>query len=317
MVALDYAIFSRKRVLPADIFALSYDVFISSYNSSDRVQTVFSRAAAAKKLWVIHPEYGYTAGELPTDAVHILLNEEPIQFWTRLIHENAILPGQSIAIDITGMMRPHVLVLPFILRSLGHAVSTFLYSDPTTYTAGGATDFTKGPVEEVRVIPGLGGSHVSGVDTKDVLVIGAGYDHELVKAAAESKRFAAHYLVVGLPALQPHMYQESIRRVANVSDSIRQYGQRSLLFAPASDPFVTAQVLSDHVAMLRNADRLHNLYLCPVGPKTQVLGFALFYMYEEVGQSASIIFPYTSGYERETSKGITATHVFELELELS
>lgn len=315
MSSIDYSAFRKSRVLPSKLGELSFDVLLSAYNDSARVQTVFSEVGAAAKHWLVHCEYGYPTAEHPHGAAVSGADEPAIDYLDRCIRQAKLSPGMSLAVDITGMMRPHLLVLPLLLRAAGITNVSFLYSDPVGYSDGGATRFTKGPIEDVNVIPGLEGSHRVAVDAHDVLIIGAGYDHELVKAVAENKRLADHYLMVGLPALQPHMYQESVYRVSGASESIRDFRGRSLLFAPANDPFVTAQVLSDHVGGLRAAGRADNLYLAPVGPKTQVLGFGWYFLCEARRESASMIFPYASRYSRETSHGITGTSVFELELD--
>jgi hypothetical protein len=202
-----------------------------------------------------------------------------------------------------------------MLKRAGFSRATLLYSDPVSYVSGQATTFTKGPVERVAVVPGFVGTHRAAMDARDCLIIGAGYDHDLVKAAAESKRNADHYLLVGMPGLQPHMYRESVYRVSHAKESINDFSAGSLLFAPANNPFMTAQVLSDHIASIRHRRSIDNVYLCPVGPKTQVLGFAWYYLCEAVGAPTSLIFPYAQRYSRETSTGLAAVHSFLLELD--
>jgi hypothetical protein len=41
------------------------DVFISAFNSSERVRKVFDQVSAGTKRWFISPEYGYRSDELP------------------------------------------------------------------------------------------------------------------------------------------------------------------------------------------------------------------------------------------------------------
>jgi hypothetical protein len=302
--------------MPSEIREQPYDLLISAFNDSERVTTVFDRVDAPEKRWIVHREYGYEVSERPAgqcwspDA-----GESAVDAWDRYFHELPVDPSLNVAIDITGMMRPHLLLLPLMLKRAGFSRATFLYSDPVSYVSGQATTFTKGPVERVAVVPGFVGTHRAGMDARDCLIIGAGYDHDLVKAAAEDKRNADHYLLVGMPGLQPHMYQESVYRVSQAKESINDFRARSLLFAPANNPFMTAQVLSDHIADVRHRKGIDNVYLCPVGPKTQVLGFAWYYLCEAVGTATSLIFPYAQRYSRETSTGLAAVHSFVMELD--
>lgn len=312
----DYSAFTRVRLSPDSFSDRSFDVFVSAFNDSERVTSTFELADAAEKRWIAHTEYGYAAEELPADNCwRADPNDSEFEAWERYFEEHPIDPAARLAVDITGMMRPHLLLLPLVLKRIGFERATFVYSDPHSYKSGQATTFTKGPVERVAVVPGFGGSHLTGIDARDCLIIGAGYDHELVKAAAESKRNADHYLMVGMPGLQPHMYQESVYRVSQARESINDFRARSLLFAPANNPFMTAQVLSDHISNLRATGVAQNIYLCPVGPKTQVLGFAWYYLCDAIGSATSMVFPYSKRYSRETSTGLAAVNLFEMEFD--
>src|SRR3546814_11297247 len=90
---------------------------------------------------------------------------------------------------------------------------------------------------------------------------------------------ARKLLMFGLPSLQPDMYQESRLRIARASEAVGEAADADLIFAPANNPFVTAQELSFAVeAELRSGRGVSNLYLSPLGTKQQVSGFALFYL---------------------------------------
>lgn len=313
---IDYNIFARKKRSINDLSDSGFDVFLSAFNGSERVNRVFDAVSADSKYWLVHEEYGYREDELPTvDTCTFNPAESEVESWRRCFNELKISPETKLAVDITGMMRPHLLLLPLMLKMHGFLRVTIFYSDPVSYVAGSTTTFTKGPVERVAVVPGYGGSHVTSVNARECLIIGAGYDHELVKALAESKRNADHYMLVGLPGLQPHMYQESIFRLSLAKESINDFRSRSLLYAPANNPFMTAQVISDHVDNLRKNGKIDNIYLAPVGPKSQVLGFAWYYLLEGINSPISILFPYANSYSRETSTGLGAIHEYQLELE--
>lgn len=311
----DYSMFARRKFAPDDLGALKFDVLISAYNDSPRVDAVHQGVAAADKRWIAHGEYQYEPEELPEGAWCTREGESAAEAWIRYFAECPVDPGSEVAIDITGMMRPHLLLLPVILRRAGFSRVTFLYGDPLSYVSGQDTSFTQGPVDRVAIVPGLAGTHLTAMESRDFMVVGAGYDHALVKAVVESKRGAEHHLVVGMPGLQAHMYQESIFRLSKVKESIKDFRPDSFLFAPANNPFMTAQVVSDHVRRMRSVKGYNNAYLCPLGPKAQVLGFALYFLYEAAGCATSVLFPYAKRYSRETSLGLAAVHAFEVELD--
>ncbi|WP_156354176.1 hypothetical protein [Gordonia sp. HS-NH1] len=307
--------FKRRRLTHSDVSGLSFDLFLSAYNGSERVKTLFELARAVEKRWLVHHEYEYSDSEVPTMSWKTDPLESEIDSWERCIRDLGLTPDKRIGIDITGMMRPHLLLLPLMLFRAGFTEVSVFYSDPVAYVSGQETTFTRGPVERVAVVPGYGGVQSASIDSRDCLVIGAGYDHSLVKAIAESKSKAEHYLLVGMPGLQPHMYQESVYRISQAKEAINEFRSRSLLFAPANNPFMTAQVLSDHISSIRKKGVSGNVYLAPVGPKSQVLGFAWYYLCEGFDSPLSVIFPYAQRYSRETSTGSGAIHEYKLELD--
>jgi len=72
-----------------------------------------------------------------------------------------------------------------MLRRCDFARVTLIYSDPQSYVSGQSTQFTKGPVESIGVLPGFAGLHAMSHGAEDCLIIGAGYDHDLVRAVAQ------------------------------------------------------------------------------------------------------------------------------------
>jgi hypothetical protein len=108
------------------------------------------------------------------------------------------------------------------------------------------------------------------------------------------------------------MYQENVLRAHMAEDSLG--GDKETRFAPAHDPFVTANVLKEIVDPLKKRGEVDNLYLSPLATKAQVLGFAIYYLWECLGTGASIIFPVAESYERETSKGFSRIWKYKVEL---
>lgn len=298
--------------------ALDYDLFISSYNTSERVTQVFTSVSAPRKVWLIHGEYGFTPSDFPVGAQVFdgtpftqeadFLNE--FLDWITVLQP---LPAR-ICIDITGMMRPHLILLPLLLRDMGISRVDIIYTDPQGYTDGSATRFSLSEVTKVGQVAGYMGTHVN-PGASDALIVGGGYDSNLVQRVAESKSSGKHYLMLGLPGLQAHMYQGSRERMDKARPWLRGFAESSFLYAPASDPFMTAQVLQDSLRSLRRRGGVSNVYLSPLGSKAQALGFALYFLMEEQGKSTSLIFPFVSQYSEKTSVGLSRVHIFELELE--
>lgn len=116
----------------------------------------------------------------------------------------------------------------------------------------------------------------------------------------------------GLPSLGADMYQESVLRSFKASEALGPWWDERC-FAPANDPFATANVLKERVEQEETSGRLTNLYLSPIGTKPQVLGFALYFATERRSTASSIIFPFTSGYDQETSQGIARSWLYNVE----
>ena len=67
----EYQLFRKKR-LGLDDRWKRWDVFISAFNSSERVGSVFAKVSAKERFWLVLPEYGYAAAEFPSNgAVHV------------------------------------------------------------------------------------------------------------------------------------------------------------------------------------------------------------------------------------------------------
>jgi hypothetical protein len=310
---IDYSICARHEASLDALTSISkdWDLFISAYNTSDRVQEVFAAVTARRKLWVIQPEYGFDERSLPQGAFLGTTRDEA-EFW----HGFDAFAGSGwlngkICIDITGFMRPQLTFL--VVWLLGAKKKSFvaLYTDPDHYTKQENTVFSKGPVIDVRQIAGCEGAHIP--DTRaDCLFIGMGYDDELVRRVAESKEDARKIQMYGLPSLAADMYQESVLRSFKASEALGPWWEERC-FAPANDPFATANVLQQRVEQEQASNGLTNLYLSPLGTKPQVLGFALYFATERRGTPSSIIFPFTAGYDQETSKGVARSWVYAVE----
>jgi hypothetical protein len=321
MSAYDCNIFYKPEMpIKEQWSGLVWDVFISAFNSSERVQLVFAQAAATKKYWVIHEEYDYKVGEVPPGNV-IQLTEDEASSIKSLVHEIESSSGKSLAessicIDLTGFMRPHLLFLTLYLEFLGVRRFDALYTEPERYAKKEKTTFSEGAVT-VRQVAGYEGLNATN-HSDDLLIIGSGYDHRLIKAVAEHKDKADKVQIYGLPSLRADMYQENVLNANRAADAIgvNKTTDFDSFFAPANDPFVTATTISEIVDKRRRFRPISNLYLSPLATKAQALGFALYFIGEGKNSYTSMLFPISSRYTRETSHGLSRVWMYTVEYPL-
>jgi hypothetical protein len=316
---IDYTIFYKKKYRPDEEWEKHehWDLLVSAYNSSERVQKVFELVAADQKHWLILPDYAYTEEEFPQTgqvfAPNMPHEADLIQAYARQAATD--FSNKRLCIDITGFMRPHLLFLVKYLWISGVRRFDALYTDPIQYSKKEETKFAGEFISEVRQVAGYEGNHVS--DTlNDVLIIGAGYDDPLIAHVADDKDKSRKIQIFGLPSLMADMYQENVLRASLAAESVgfNASDESNNFFAPAYDPFVTANVLQEIVQRISQRKSITNLYLSPLATKPQVLGFSLYYLYEQLEKAASIIFPFSSSYTRETSTGISKIWKYVVEL---
>ena len=302
-----------KRPLPPES---QYDAFVSAFNLSERVASTFGRISAARKYWLIHNEYSFQPAELPTSAPALRSAERSesefiLEAFGQLTPP--LSPAARLCVDITGFMRPHLMFLMKWLQSQGIRKFDFVYTEPSQYMRKADTVFSSNVVE-VRQVNGFEGNHLVDM-TKDVLVVGAGYDHDLVSHVIANKNSARLLQLLSLPSLSADMYQESLIRLHRVADAPFKVPDEQLAYASANDPYVTYIVLSEALAKIRS--RLHglsNIYLSPLATKPQAVGFAMYYLKNLTGQPASIVFPLASTYSKETSRGVGRAWLYEIVL---
>jgi len=309
---IDYSIF-YKTALSGDLsWALheSWDVFLSAFNSSERVRSVFQAIRAQEKHWLVCAEYGYEAGELPVGNCFAESAESEEAFINRFFATRVdVNSDKSMCVDTTGFVRPQLL---FLLNYLYHSSIPqvdFLYSEPAHYAKKEETVFALGGIREVRQIHGYEGVHSLDI-SNNLLVIGAGYDSMLIRSVAESKGNSRKMQILGLPSLRADMYQENVLRANKAEESL---GNCETIFAPANDPFITADVLKEAVLRSHSLKPITNLYLCPLATKAQVLGFGLFHLGTLAGGPSSVIYPFSEKYHRETTKGIARVWKFTVD----
>lgn len=314
---MDYSIYYKRSITVNKIQqeVPMVDIFVSAFNSSDRVQCVFEETRAGRKIWLLHPEYNYAPVEEPIGHEIVKPNSlDEVDQVRALLDQMGDIKGLSICIDITGFMR-HVLV--FLVAKLAHmGVDSFyaIYSEPISYSKAEGTIFSNAATGVVRPVRGMGASNAS--QAKDHLIIGVGFDANLISLVAHQKDDAINYPLFAFPSLSADMYQQSAVKAAQ-SGEIALQGEwiDNRIFAPANDPFATAEVLSDLVFDIDARYSSANIYLTPLSTKAQALGFALYWCLE--GQKrggVTILLPECSAYARETSSGLRRLWLYTVEL---
>ena len=315
---IDYTIFYKRELTVNKPWPPEedWDVFISAYVPGDRTERAFEQANATHKWWLLFPEYGYVPMDLPSGNVFQGSSDDEAgfitEFWESLPTDASKL---RLCIDISGFIRPYLIFLVRWLLEKGVTKIDAIYSEPAQYQQKEQTEFSGDVVREVRQVSGCEGLHIPDI-TRDVLIIGAGYEDTLISYVAESKAKATKLQLIGFPSLRPDMYQENVLRIRRAEEALGGAVNDEIhtFFAPANDPFVAATELSRTVRQWEEHHGITNLYLCPLSTKVHVLGFALFYVTERRDTATSIIFPFEERYSQSASRGIARTWKYTVEL---
>jgi hypothetical protein len=290
-----------------------WDVFISAFNSTDRVHAVYTHARARQKFWLVHEEYAFTADAIPIAAIPAAGGAEDTAVRQFIRAADWDPTRGSVCIDLTGFMRPHILFLVSYLARVGVKSFDALYCEPGRYIERHKTPFSIGAASEIRPVRGYGGQHLAKPEPNDLLIIGAGYEHSLITAVAEEMRGARIVQLFGFPPLQPDFYQESFLRSDVAAEAVGE-GAHERFFAPAYDPFATAQTLRRIVREHEQRRKLDNLYLSPLATRAQTLGFGLYYLYDREGSATSIRYPFSRSYKQDTTEGVGRVWWYRVEL---
>lgn len=313
---MNYSIYYRRSidVLRIAEEVLPVDIFVSAYNSSDRVTGVFTQIRADRKVWFIQPEYGYTAEELPNGDLVAPVSRDEISQTNALLTALGDFSGKSICIDITGFMRHTLAHLVPKLAYLGVTEFTALYSEPIIYKKREETSFSTTTSGIVRPVRGMAASTPTTVN--DQLVIAVGYDFKLISEVASYKDDADVYPLFAFPSLSADMYQQSAVKAAESGAVAKRHEWiTNRRFAPANDPFSTAAVVSEIVYSIDRTKPSANIYLAPLSTKVQALGIALYWQLEgRIRGGVTVLLPECLTYSRETSEGLKRLWQYTVEL---
>ena len=189
---MDYTIFYKQN-LPVDHEwppDNQWDIFISAHNLSERYNKVFEKVRANDKYWLVFEEYGYCCISSPGENYyHFSGNNEATYIKEFFRHYKIDLCNKRICIDMTGFIRPHLMFLIKYLHYNNITKFDALYSEPDHYIDKEETVFTQ-VVRDVDPVKGFQGIYQPDT-SNDLLIIGAGYDNELIAHVANKKNSAS------------------------------------------------------------------------------------------------------------------------------
>ncbi len=316
---IDYNLMYREELPLEGDWSYNVDIFISAFNSSDRVKRAYEEINAVRKYWWILPDYEfekeeYPGGELFDCSSYSGNPEADVAVKFLAEHPEIINGDQSICIDITGFVKPYMMSFIALLVLRGIKKIDVIYSEPQHYSHKHNTKFSGENLIEVRQVAGYEGEAHTTYGATDALIIGTGYDHTLINAVAEEKKVAKKKIqIFGFPSLRADMYQENILRASKASDTVDREFTLDKPFnylAPANDPFATASCLQE---IFQKHSESSGWYLSPLATKSQALGFVLFYLNECRGKPVSIIYPFCKTHEKKTSEEVVRIWKYTLE----
>lgn len=313
----NFSYFYKERY--ADIASLNsccnYDFFVSFYNESYRVTTIFENVHATKKVILFDEDCEYVKGHESFKISHDELADINAFFAHYALTENI-----TICLDITGFPVPYILLILKIFQKHNILKFDVLYSEPDYYKEKSKTKFTDDFVG-VKQVNGFKGTHSSD-ETNDYLIIASGYDYSsIIEVCKHKENVHKKFQLFGFPSLQPDMYQENILKIYSAKSILNFENINDPevnLFAPANDPFITAEEVANFIDRNNEIKKITNIYLSPLSTKAQALGFGLYYLWNNcTTKPVSIIYPYCNKIFGNTSEGLSKISVFHIELPAS
>lgn len=293
-----------------------YDVFISSYCRDDRVQIPWEEIRANRKIWVLVPDTVDLLKE-PSAEQYVVNDLNQYEQMLDFVERMRLDKKQRICIDSTGFIVPvlYMLIKCFQLNNI--LLFDVIYSEPLRYIHAESTEFSE-DCYETSQIKGFAGMHSSQMDN-DLLIIASGYDHNRVSDVANVKKSVKTKVqLFGFPSMQADMYQENMIRAYMAVTALGSETFASMdvnIFAPAYDPFVTAQAIHDYLNDQQAKVPFTNIYISPLSSKPQALGIALYYLWERCHEkNLSIIYPQCRRYITENSEGMGCLWRYIIEL---
>jgi hypothetical protein len=296
---MDFSFFYKTSYVDGGISNERYDLFFSAYDDCERTNHIYN------KIWILFPHYELNL----TDAnIYKCNSYKEDECFVDLLAQIEVRSDLRIAIDVTGFIRPHLIYFIIALNRIGINLIDLYYSEPQHYKDAEDTNFS-GFIDEVKLVEGCGALINYPQTENDLLIVTAGYDDKLLAKVAQTRsKIKSKYFILGLPSLQPDMYQESILKLYNAKETVGAIIEK---YSPAFDPFVTAQTISD---IVKENPHHSNIYLSPLSTKPQALGVALYYIWNYQKLPVNIVYPYSKVYKSNTAFGIKKTWRYTFEL---
>lgn len=299
---MDFTYFYKQHYSSLDDLSSieEYDYYISSFIASDRVLIPPTYIQSKQYIWITNNEHKDDT-RINSDLIFIIDSDENYYALMRFV-DSINLCDKKVCIDATGFLIPDLLFFLRYLQSKGIFNFDIIYTEPVKYKQAEDTQFSDN-FYDVKQILGMAGSHTSRMDN-DLVIIAAGYDHSRIVDVANKKKTAKKVLLYGFPSTSPGMFQENVYRAHEAEPALGSECFKDMdmnIYAPAYDPFVTAQIIKEYI----DSHNYDNLYLAPLSSKPQALGMALFFLWERgYEKSISIIYPMCKDYLTDNSEGI-------------
>lgn len=299
---------------PDDLPSLGkYDVFLTSFVQSERVLVPAEKIDTNETVWFVDKA---EANNLFLSRKKKLLVNTNYDWMTIKNFIMDLHPAnKSICIDSTGFTIPYLIFTIRTLHYAGVRSLDIIYTEPKKYDKQEKTSFSEDPLGVSQIV-GLAGKHTSDTEN-DILVIAAGYEYSRIIEVASHKKPLQKVLLFGFPSMSAEMFQENIISSYKAQEELDTdcfHSMEGNLYAPANDPFVTAQVIKEFIESKKN--KTTNFYLAPVSSKPQALGIALFYVNEKCWEkNISILYPFCDKYHLNKSEGISRIWKYSFEFE--
>jgi hypothetical protein len=306
---MDYSYFYIEEI--RDITNLTYDIFISGFEDSERTRSVYEKINAKEKYWFVFPQYSLKIATLPEGYVSSRALAED-EYILEVMGKISI-RGKSLCLDATGFLIPHLLFLLQYFKRQDVKILDVLYSEPASYIKAEDTEFIK-YIDMPRPIEGYATSPKT-INGEDALVIFSGFSEELVTAVArQNSKAHSKYLFTGFPSLQADMYQQNMIQLEKSKLTIGQTNV-TYLSAPAYDPFVAANRLQKIVTeLLKKNPNIEYIHVSPLSTKPMAIAAALVYL-DNPDKPIDIIYPPAKTYASGHTRGIKRTWKYTLEFE--
>lgn len=294
-----------------------YDIFISSYVNSQRVTEPSEYIPANRKVWLICEEDDANSFLDGKECVVLKSNEDYVLLLRTL--KSYELTTKRICIDATGFKIPYLMYLMRCMAEFKIKSFDIIYTEPSRYKNAENTQFSD-MLSEVKLIDGMRGLNTSRNDN-DLLIIAAGYDHSRIADVANNRKDCKKkVLLFGFPAISPGMFQENILRAYKAEEAIATECFKDMdsnIYAPAYDPFVTAQEINEYIQKQQKSNHkdFTSIYLAPLSTKPHAIGMALYFLWEKGWEkSINLIYPFCQQYIGDNSDGIARVWRYEIEL---